>query len=228
MDAAIGTPSAGATERTASALRERIVTGALPPGTALREVAVAEELGVSRNTLREAFRRLAWENLVDIERHKSAVVKMMSTEDIRDIYLVRRTIELKAIEESALASPDSLIRLRQMADSVDQASSDDDWEGVATAGLRFHQAIVSTLGSPRLDATFVPIIAQIRLAFAPAINQEQFQKPFAVRDLEICDLILSGSRAAAGMALHSYLRDAEQILSDLVQTGSPTAKTTTS
>ncbi|ABM10754.1 GntR family transcriptional regulator [Paenarthrobacter aurescens] len=225
MNAGTGTVSAGAAEKAASTLRERIVTGALPPGTAVREVVVAEELGVSRNTLREAFRRLAWENLLDIERHKGAVVKMMSTEDIHDIYLVRRTIELKAIEESALASPDSLARLRQAAYAVGQASSADDWEGVATAGLRFHQAIVSTLGSPRLDATFVPIVAQIRLAFAPAINQEQFQKPFAARDREICDLMLAGSRAAAGMALHSYLQDAEQILSDLVEAGPRPAKT---
>lgn len=208
---------AGAPEWAASVLRDRIFTGAIPPGTALREVALADELGVSRTTLRETLRMLAAENLLDIQRNRGAVVKVMSTEDIRDIYLVRRTLELRAIEESALASPYSLSRLRDTADLLDQAVAAEDWENVATAGLRLHQAIVGMLGSPRLDAVFVPVVAQIRLAYAAVTDVAQFHKPFTIRDREICDLILASSRAAAGAALHSYLNDAERIISDVVR-----------
>jgi DNA-binding GntR family transcriptional regulator len=48
-----------------TALRERILSGDLPRASKLRQVSLAEEMGVSRTPLREALRRLAAEGLVD-------------------------------------------------------------------------------------------------------------------------------------------------------------------
>lgn len=206
-----------APEVVAATLRDRIVAGRLSPGTPLREVSVADELGVSRNTLREALRLLAGEDLVEVQRHKGAVVKVMSTEDIRDIYIVRRTIELRAVEESALASAYSIQQLKEAADLLDAAAAASDRRDLATAGLKFHQSLVATLGSPRLDAMFVTITAQLRLAFAAVVDQADFQESFAGRDREICDLIVAGSRAAAGAALRTYLDDAERVVTDVVR-----------
>lgn len=61
--------SAQAGAQAARQLRARISNGQLPPGAKLSEQAVARELGVSRNTLREAFTMLAAERLVDRIAH---------------------------------------------------------------------------------------------------------------------------------------------------------------
>jgi len=204
----------------ATVLRDRILAGALPPGSPLREVAIADEFGVSRNTLRVALLMLAGDNVVEIQRHRGARVRVMSPEDIRDIFIVRRTLELRAIEESGQASPASLARLSAAADEVEASVIADDWARVATAGLSFHQSVVGLLGSPRLDAIFLPIVAQIRLAYGAVHDQADFHLPFASRDREICDLVAAGSRAAAGAMLRGYLDEAESAFVELVSLGS--------
>jgi DNA-binding GntR family transcriptional regulator len=65
LDALAGLPAAharsGTSEQAADAIREHITDGRLRPGTQLREEAAAAALGVSRNTVREAFRALSRE-----------------------------------------------------------------------------------------------------------------------------------------------------------------------
>lgn len=131
-------------ERAAEELREGIVTGSLAPGTPLREVTLAAELGVSRNTLREALRLLATEGLVSQRLHKGAVVNTMSTDRIRDIYLVRRTIELRAVEECGSATPAALAAIEGAVRATERAERAGDWREVGTSSLRFHCAIVAT------------------------------------------------------------------------------------
>jgi DNA-binding GntR family transcriptional regulator len=59
-------------QQVASALRELIVTGGLPSGAHLREAALAQQLGVSRNTVREAVQILVSDGLVRREMHRGA------------------------------------------------------------------------------------------------------------------------------------------------------------
>ena len=63
-----------AAEQVAAALREAILSGRMLPGTPLREVAIATELGVSRNTVREAARVLGSEGLIRHEMNRGAMV----------------------------------------------------------------------------------------------------------------------------------------------------------
>ena len=66
----------------ASLLRERISTGEMPPGERLREVQLCEEFGVSRTPVREAFRTLAAEGLVDLLPNRSVVVSKLQADDV--------------------------------------------------------------------------------------------------------------------------------------------------
>ncbi|WP_028921543.1 GntR family transcriptional regulator [Pseudonocardia acaciae] len=214
LDVAVATA-----ERAADELRDGIVTGALPPGTPLREVTLAAELGVSRNTLREALRLLATEGLVSQRLHKGAVVNTMSSERIRDIYAVRRTIELRAVEESGAASAAALAAIEAAVGATERAAAAGDWREVGTASLRFHCAVVATLGSPMLDAFFRGVTAQQRLAFAVVADERRVQQRWVALDREICDLIHAGYRAAAGRALRDYLDASERMVHGLVAEG---------
>lgn len=57
-------------------LQERILSGAIQAGTPLRQEEVAEQLGVSQTPVREAFRRLESEGLLEHETHRGVVVRM--------------------------------------------------------------------------------------------------------------------------------------------------------
>lgn len=72
----------------ASALRERIIQGEFPPGSRLNERALCDMLGVSRTPMREAFRVLAAEGLVQIEPNRGAQVVALSAANIREAFEV--------------------------------------------------------------------------------------------------------------------------------------------
>src|SRR5436305_2439940 len=79
-------------------LRAEILAGRLEPGTELIEVALAEQLGVSRGPLREAIGRLAAEGLVTVSPRRGAVVRSLSKEEFLELYQVREALERMAMQ----------------------------------------------------------------------------------------------------------------------------------
>ncbi|HEV7344630.1 MAG TPA: GntR family transcriptional regulator [Devosia sp.] len=82
----------------ASRLRSMILSGELPPGARLREVQLCDQLGVSRTPVREAFRTLAAEGLVDLLPNRSVVVSELHAPDLEDLFVVFGSIEGLAAE----------------------------------------------------------------------------------------------------------------------------------
>ena len=74
-------------------IREGILSGKYKQQEELKEIALAEELGVSRTPVREALRQLELEGLVKIIPNKGAYVIGLTERDIRDIYAVRSELE---------------------------------------------------------------------------------------------------------------------------------------
>lgn len=74
-------------------LREDILSGKLRENEELREIAIGEELGVSRTPVREAFRQLELEGLITIIPNKGAFVTGITVKDVKDIYMIRSHLE---------------------------------------------------------------------------------------------------------------------------------------
>jgi DNA-binding GntR family transcriptional regulator len=89
----------------ASALREAILDGVLEPGAWLREAEVARELNVSRTPVRDAFRILASEGLVNINTNQGAVVSQMNSDDVLELYVMREALEALAARLAARRAP---------------------------------------------------------------------------------------------------------------------------
>src|SRR6266516_7702345 len=100
-------------------LREEILAGRLKPGAELAEVALSEQLGVSRGPLREAIGRLAAEGLVTVRPRRGAVVRSLSKEEFLEAYQVREALEALAVR---LAVPRlsrvDLARLQELTDEM--------------------------------------------------------------------------------------------------------------
>ncbi|WP_028933210.1 GntR family transcriptional regulator [Pseudonocardia spinosispora] len=214
-----------ATDRAAEALRTRILEGALLPGTALREVAMAAELAVSRNTLREALRMLRGEGLVLQEPHSGAVVRTLDSAQVRDIYRARRVLEIQAAQDSALIEESALGPLENAVLAGEAAHREGRWRAVGTASVRFHQALVATLDSPKLDEFFRALLTQLRLAWSAELDEESFQSPWAARDRELYELLARGSRTTGVGALLIYLDDSERQVLDVVRRTGATRRT---
>jgi DNA-binding GntR family transcriptional regulator len=81
-------------------LRQRILDGVFRPSESLTEVALATELGVSRNTIRKALLKLENENLVVIEENKRARVRWFTAEEVMQYLEVRELLEGFVIRQS--------------------------------------------------------------------------------------------------------------------------------
>ncbi|MDF7777636.1 GntR family transcriptional regulator [Sphingomonas sp. AOB5] len=74
-------------------IRKMILSGELAPGERLREIALSEDLGMSRTPIREAFRTLAAEGLVDLLPNRSVVVSMPDKSEAADVFTVLGVLE---------------------------------------------------------------------------------------------------------------------------------------
>ncbi|MGI5350241.1 GntR family transcriptional regulator [Streptomyces sp. CA-250714] len=208
-----------AADRVADVLRTRILEGALAPGAALREVSMAGELEVSRNTLREGLRLLASEGLVVQPPNKGAWVKSFTASEVRDIYRTRRVLEVQAATESAVAGDEQFAAMEAAVVTKERAEQAQRWRAAGTASLRFHQALIAMLGSCRINEFFRTLLAQQRLAWAASCDEEKFQQGWAVRDRELYELLRQGRRTQSVGVLLLYLEDSErQVLDGLRQT----------
>jgi DNA-binding GntR family transcriptional regulator len=80
-------------DHVAETLREEILSGAIEPGTRLRQDDIAQKLGVSHIPVREAFRQLGSEGLVRIEPRRGAVVTPLSVDELLELVQVRQVLE---------------------------------------------------------------------------------------------------------------------------------------
>lgn len=202
-------------ERVANLLRDEMISGKITVGQTLGEIELAERLQASRNTVREALRQLRGEGLVDYQRNKGVTVRTLERSDVKDIYTIRRTLELQALQSSRHIKKEILFQMEDALNHVEAAIASDDWTTVATNSLRFHQHVVSILGSHRFNTFFASIIAQLRLLFASAPDEKYFQQPWVERDRDILTCLISNDRQTAAERLSLYLDDSEQKILNL-------------
>ncbi|CAM5647398.1 GntR family transcriptional regulator OS=Streptomyces alboniger OX=132473 GN=CP975_05140 PE=4 SV=1 [Streptomyces alboniger] len=193
-------------ERVSDILRSRIAEGYFPPGTRLSEDAIGGALGVSRNTLREAFRLLTHERLLVHRLNRGVFVRVLTVEDVEDIYRTRRLVECAVIR--GLGEPP--YALDAVAGAVAEgvaAAADKHWKGVSTANIHFHRELVALAGSARTDELMRSVFAELRLAFHVVDDPRRLHEPYLERNQEILGALRAGAAARAEQLLAAYLED---------------------
>ncbi len=169
----------------ASALREQILSGGIKLGTHLVEARIATLLNVSRGTVREAFKALAAEGLIQEEPRRGAFVVTLSRADVRDIYGVRSAIEGRAAYLVAERHDETEVaNLRDAVDAIAAAAASGDLAATRRADLAFHDRLCSLSGNPRLHDVFrrhVPVLHALlvydQLAYASPDDVAEQHRP---------------------------------------------------
>jgi DNA-binding GntR family transcriptional regulator len=131
-----------------SALKQRIVSGELEGGVALKQIEVAKEFGVSKIPVREALRQLETENLVEFRPRRGAVVAILSAADLHDILDIRIALECRALE---LAIPKMVENdFLTATEILDRYSREIDVEQWTLLNLQFHQCLYAPSGNHHL------------------------------------------------------------------------------
>ncbi|MGW3120083.1 GntR family transcriptional regulator [Streptomyces sp. NPDC001107] len=193
-------------ERVSDILRGRIAEGFFPPGTRLSEDSIGGALGVSRNTLREAFRLLTHERLLVHELNRGVFVRVLTVEDVEDIYRTRRLVEC-AVVRGLGEPPYSLDALAEVVEQGQRAAREGDWKSVGTANIHFHRELVALAGSARTDELMRSVFAELRLAFHIVDDPRRLHEPYLTRNRQILQALEAGDRPEAEKLLEVYLED---------------------
>lgn len=155
--------------RASDVLRSAIVNGRLRPGDRLKEVELAEQLGISRAPVREALRQLEHEGLVTSLPYRATEVVGVSQEEIEQVLVpIRLTLEsfafrkaLPELTDGDLAALEALIQRMRLGDLDELAEAD----------VRFHELVIERSGQPHCLQVWRSIEPRVRAYFrrdAPA------------------------------------------------------------
>lgn len=188
-------------EDVADRIREEILSGGFVQGERLVEASIAQELGVSRGPVREAFKLLRAEGLVKEEPHRGTFVVRLTGTDVREIYNLRAALEARAAREVAERGRSADLRtMRRLLDRLLQAAESGDVSLVSQADLAFHEGICQLTGNRRLHEVFtrhVPVLSNLMKLdefIYHTLDDVAVEHEPLVAALEVGDSALAGAR----------------------------------
>lgn len=142
--------------RVFSKIREDILSGKYKEHEELKEVAIGEELGVSRTPVREAFRQLELEGLIQIVPNKGAYVTGITAKDVEDIYMIRSLLEgLCARWATEHITKEQLEEMEENIYLADFHASKGHMDQMAELDNHFHHILYGACNSKQLQHLLV-------------------------------------------------------------------------
>ncbi|MFQ9891821.1 MAG: GntR family transcriptional regulator [Emergencia sp.] len=136
------------TDEIANIIRERILKGEYRIGEKIKETQIATELQVSRTPIREAFKLLETEGLIDYVPNRGCFAKGFTKQDIEDIYAVRKALEVLSVEWAVNRITDEEVaRLQEQSDLMEFYTSRKESKKVLEINSDFHGIIYNAAGS---------------------------------------------------------------------------------
>ena len=133
-------------------IRDDILSGKYKEHEELREVAIGEELGVSRTPVREAFRQLELEGLIQIIPNKGAYVTGITVKDVKDIYMIRSRLEgLCARWATEHITNEQLEEMEENVYLAEFHASKGHMDQMAELDNRFHEILYEACNSKMLE-----------------------------------------------------------------------------
>ncbi|ASM70974.1 MULTISPECIES: GntR family transcriptional regulator [Roseobacteraceae] len=146
-------------------LASRIISGQIVPGSPLRQDHIAEEFGASHVPVREAFRRLESQGLVESEPRRGVRVSTFTIAEVREVAEMRASLEVLALRNAVPNLSKSILDEAEDATRAgDHAGDVQAWE---EANRRFHRLLLTPCEMPRLLRTIDDLhIASARFLFS--------------------------------------------------------------
>jgi len=198
-------------ERALESLRGAITSGHYRPGDHLGEVELANGLGISRGTVREALRHLEQEGLVAAGPRGRLRVNSLSAEEIRGLYQVRAALEGLAAS-TIIDSPNRAETVAALRKSLAQFSREgSDFNERVEADLAFHLLLCQLAGNPMLVESWRHLEGRIRVAI---MSHDASQLPGIMaedRHATIVDAIEQGDASAARSVVEDHMAAAAEL-----------------
>lgn len=189
------------------ALTRDILSMAFPPGARIAETALCERYGISRNTLREGVSLLLAHGLLVKIPNKGIFVRKLELCDVQEIFRLRGLLELEAVR-CIMESENIPIELVQMVNIMESNSEEEDWESCLEADIQFHNTLVKSANSPRLERLYDAIFAEVKLCVFQSRFVATFNPEGTAQHRSLLSAMESGDLAAAQAVLTEHIDSA--------------------
>jgi DNA-binding GntR family transcriptional regulator len=201
-------------------LRMAIITGRFPPGSQLRERELCELTGVSRNSVREALRRLEAEGLVSAAHNRGLIVTSFSPDEVTHLYDLRRLLESYAAKEFArLRKPEDLETLRAAIAKLDHVQRGGTPLEILEVGSEIHAAIAAGSQNPYIVETLQMLFNRIALVRFIGLQQESRNAKTFDELRAISKAIIAGDGNMSERLCDEHLRDIGAEARNIVELG---------
>lgn len=191
-----------AEEQATSVIRQAIVYGIFKPGERLAQDRLARLIGVSRMPIRAALRQLESEGLVELHAHRGATVRVLSPEEISDLYEMRILVETYALRKTVRAiSEDQLETLETVAGNLESAPDHESW---MLARQEFYRELYNIGNTPRVVSTIMQFRGEV------SRYTRNLSDPRSQTHLELLERIRLGNPDLAAAWLEAHLRHVAQ------------------
>ncbi|MAS56240.1 GntR family transcriptional regulator [Nocardioides sp.] len=205
-------------DRAAAELRRAIFDGEIESGTPLRELALAESLGVSRPTVREALGMLVAEGLATRQPNRGVNVAAPEASSVRDVCRARFVLEgagvLRWAEADQVDRDHVRACLRDYTDSVAAGAS---YQELNQRHLAFHVSLVGLTQSARLVSMAELLVVELKLALAQVDRLRRNAHDQADSHTALVTLMEDGDLAGAHEFLREHLSEAADAILNALQ-----------
>jgi DNA-binding GntR family transcriptional regulator len=191
-------------------LADAIASGALAPGSRLRQEQLAAMLGVSRQPVSHALRLLKREGLVEEREGRGLTVARLDPARLRDLYQVRTALDALAARLAAerLAQGAAGEAERRAAERALRAgralAADDPAADYIEADVAFHMAIYRLSGNAAIAETVAAQWPHMRRSMAAVLGEAERRPAVWAEHARILELILAGDAEGAEAAARSH------------------------
>ncbi|HEY3014564.1 MAG TPA: GntR family transcriptional regulator [Nocardioides sp.] len=202
-------------DRVADELRRAAFEGEVESGTPLREVAIAESLGVSRSTVREALGLLVAEGIATRSPNRGVHVASPDPDSVRDVCRARAVLEVEGVRRWPGASEEARDAVRQaLVDYTAAVREGASYQRLNDKHLALHLALVGLIDSPRLMQMAESLYAELRLALAQIDRIRRNAHDQAGSHGRVLRLLERGDIDAAAADIEHHLAEAEVAILD--------------
>lgn len=198
-------------------ISEAILRGDFAPGQPLPELHLADRMGTSRSTVREASRTLAEQGLVEVFPHRGVIVARLTARKAREIFTLRAELESYAVRlavERRAYTPDERRAHQRALRDLEAAVVGGNHFEVAEADMCFHEVLARASDHQLLLETLAGLRLRMRQAivFTKLLNSDTEAE--TVTHKRILEEVHKGDADLAAAAIREHITHSGELLVD--------------
>lgn len=200
-------------ERIVDFIKDAVVTGRLKPGERVPEQEIAENFGISRTPIREAFRQLESEGFITVTPRKGAVVSSITDKDVSEFYVIKSLLEGFAARSACRKlTPREIKRLETLNANMMKCAEKGDFKGFFRHDNEFHDIFLKACGNDKLFNLTHQLVQQFERFRITALSLPGRMKESLAQHAEIIEAFRDGDADLVESLVRSNAEKGRDIL----------------